>query len=287
MTAQILDGNAIARHIRGQLRERVDALKARGVTPGLAVIVAGDNTASRVYMSNKVRACAEAGLHSEVHAMDGGSSERAVLATLEKLNRDPRIHGIIVQLPLPRGLDAERITQSIAVEKDVDGFNWRNLGALVGGRPTFVPCTPLGVMELLDRAGAALEGRHAVVVGRSNIVGKPLALMLIARGSTVTVCNSRTPDLGEVTRRADILVAAAGKPELIDAAMVKPGAVVIDVGINRLPQGGIVGDVAFAGVKEVASIITPVPGGVGPMTVAMLIANTVTAAERAVTSRAA
>jgi methylenetetrahydrofolate dehydrogenase (NADP+)/methenyltetrahydrofolate cyclohydrolase len=287
MTAQILDGNAIARHIRGQLRERVDALKARGVTPGLAVIVAGDNTASRVYMSNKVRACAEAGLHSEVHAMDGGSSERAVLATLEKLNRDPRIHGIIVQLPLPRGLDAERITQSIAVEKDVDGFNWRNLGALVGGRPTFVPCTPLGVMELLDRAGAALEGRHAVVVGRSNIVGKPLALMLIARGATVTVCNSRTPDLGEVTRRADILVAAAGKPELIDAAMVKPGAVVIDVGINRLPQGGIVGDVEFAGVKEVASMITPVPGGVGPMTVAMLIANTVTAAERAVTSRAA
>jgi len=287
MTAQILDGNAIARQIRGQLRERVDALKARGVTPGLAVIVAGDNTASKIYLSNKARACAEAGLHSEVHAMDGGSSERAVLATLEKLNRDPRIHGIIVQLPLPRGLDAERITQSIAVEKDVDGFNWRNLGALVGGRPTFVPCTPLGVMELLDRAGAALEGRHAVVVGRSNIVGKPLALMLIARGATVTVCNSRTPDLGEVTRRADILVAAAGKPELIDAAMVKPGAVVIDVGINRLPQGGIVGDVEFAGVKEVASMITPVPGGVGPMTVAMLIANTVTAAERAVSSRAA
>jgi methylenetetrahydrofolate dehydrogenase (NADP+) / methenyltetrahydrofolate cyclohydrolase len=287
MTAQILDGNAIARQIRGQLRGRVDALKARGVTPGLAVIVAGDNTASKVYVSNKARACAEVGLHSEVHALDGESSEHAVLATLEKLNRDPRIHGIIVQLPLPRGLDAEHITQSIAVEKDADGFNWRNLGALVGGRPAFVPCTPLGVMALLDRAGAALEGRHAVVVGRSNIVGKPLALMLIARGATVTVCNSRTPDLGEVTRRADILVAAAGKPELIDAAMVKPGAVVIDVGINRLPQGGIVGDVAFAGVKEMASMITPVPGGVGPMTVAMLIANTVTAAERAVSSRAA
>jgi methylenetetrahydrofolate dehydrogenase (NADP+)/methenyltetrahydrofolate cyclohydrolase len=287
MTAKILDGNAAARHIRGQLRERVDALKARGVTPGLAVIVAGDNPASKVYVSNKAKACAEAGLHSEVHAIDGGSPERAVLTTLEKLNRDPRIHGIIVQLPLPRGLNAERIMQSIAVEKDVDGFNWRNLGALVGGHPSFSPCTPLGVMELLDRAGAALEGRHAVVVGRSNIVGKPLALMLIARGATVTVCNSKTPDLGGVTRRADILVAAAGKPGLIDAAMVKPGAVVIDVGINRLPQGGIVGDVEFASVKEVASLITPVPGGVGPMTVAMLIANTVTAAERAVTSRAA
>jgi methylenetetrahydrofolate dehydrogenase (NADP+)/methenyltetrahydrofolate cyclohydrolase len=287
MTAKILDGNAAARHIRGQLRERVDALKARGVTPGLAVIVAGDNPASKVYVSNKAKACAEAGLHSEVHAIDGGSPERAVLTTLEKLNRDPRIHGIIVQLPLPRGLNAERITQSVAVEKDVDGFNWCNLGALVGGHPTFVPCTPLAVMELLDRAGAALEGRHAVVVGRSNIVGKPLALMLIARGATVTVCNSKTPDLGGVTRRADILVAAAGKPALIDAAMVKPGAVVIDVGINRLPQGGIVGDVEFASVKEVASMITPVPGGVGPMTVAMLIANTITAAERAVTSRAA
>jgi methylenetetrahydrofolate dehydrogenase (NADP+)/methenyltetrahydrofolate cyclohydrolase len=287
MTAKIVDGNAVARHIRGQLRERVDALKARGVTPGLAVIMAGDNPASKVYVRNKTKACAEAGLHSEVHAIDGRSPERTVLTMLEKLNRDPRIHGIIVQLPLPPGLDAERITQSVAVEKDVDGFNWRNLGALVSGHPTFSPCTPLGIIELLDRAGATLEGRHAVVVGRSNVVGKPLALMLIARGATVTVCNSRTPNLGDVTKRADILIAAAGKPGLIDAAMVKPGAVVIDVGINRLPQGGIVGDVEFASVKEVVSMITPVPGGVGPMTVAMLIANTVTAAERAVSSRAA
>ena len=287
MTARIIDGAAVARQIRSELRTRVDALKARGVTPGLMVIMAGDNPASKVYVNSKAKACAEAGLHSEVHAIDGGSPEHAVLTTLEKLNRDPRIHGIIVQLPLPRGLNAERITQSVAVEKDVDGFNWRNLGALVSGHPSFVPCTPLGVMKLLDHAGAAMEGSHAVIVGRSNVVGKPLALMLIARGATVTVCNSRTPNLGDMTKRADILVAAAGKPGLINAAMVKPGAVVIDVGINRLPQGGIVGDVEFASVKEVASMITPVPGGVGPMTVAMLIANTITAAERAVTSRAA
>ena len=287
MTATIVDGNAVSRHILGQLRERIAALKARGVTPGLAVIMAGENPASKAYVSNKAKACAEAGLHSEIHALGGGSPERLLIETLDALNRDPHIHGIIVQLPLPHGLNAERITQAIAVEKDVDGFNWRNLGALVSGHPSFVPCTPLGIMKLLDHAGAAVEGRHAVIVGRSNIVGKPLALLLIARGATVTVCNSKTPDLGDVTKRADILIAAAGKPELIDAAMVKPGAVVIDVGINRLPQGGIVGDVAFAGVKEVASMITPVPGGVGPMTVAMLIANTVTAAERAVTSCAA
>jgi methylenetetrahydrofolate dehydrogenase (NADP+)/methenyltetrahydrofolate cyclohydrolase len=286
MTAKVLDGSAVARQIRGQLRERVNALKARGVTPGLAVIVAGDNPASKVYVNNKTKACAEAGLYSEIHALGGGSPEHLLLETLDTLNRDPRIHGIIVQLPLPRGLNAERITQSVSVEKDVDGFNWRNLGALVSGHPSFVPCTPLGVMELLDHAGVAMESSHAVIVGRSNVVGKPLALMLIARGATVTVCNSKTPDLGDMTNRADILIAAAGKPGLIDAAMVRPGAVVIDVGINRLPQGGIVGDVAFAGVKEVASMITPVPGGVGPMTVAMLIANAVTAAERAVTARA-
>jgi len=280
VTARIIDGAAVAQQIRSQLTPRVAALKAKGVTPGLAVVMVGEHPASTAYVGNKTRACAESGLHSEVHALDGGSAESLVLATIDKLNRDPRIHGIIVQLPLPRGLNAERITQSVAVEKDVDGFNWRNLGALVSGHPTFVPCTPLGVMELLDHAGVAMEGSHAVIVGRSNVVGKPLALMLIARGATVTVCNSKTPDLGEVTRRADILVAAAGKPGLIDAAMVKPGAVVIDVGINRLPEGGIVGDVEFASVKEVASMITPVPGGVGPMTVAMLIANTVTAAER-------
>lgn len=285
MTASIIDGKAIAKHVRDRLKMRVDALGSKGTTPGLAVIMAGDSAASKVYVGNKIRACAEAGLHSEVHALEGGSPEHVVLATLDKLNRDPRIHGIIVQLPLPRGLDAERITQSVAVEKDVDGFNWRNLGALVTGHPSLAPCTPLGVMALLDHAKASLEGKHAVVVGRSNIVGKPMALMLIARGATVTVCNSKTPDLGEVTRRADILIAAVGKPAVITAGMVKPGAVVIDVGINRLPGGGLAGDVDFASVKEVASMITPVPGGVGPMTVAMLLANTVAAAEHATAPR--
>jgi methylenetetrahydrofolate dehydrogenase (NADP+)/methenyltetrahydrofolate cyclohydrolase len=287
VTARIIEGAAVAQQIRNQLTPRIAALKANSVTPGLAVVMVGEHPASTAYVGNKTRACAESGLHSEVHALDGGSAESLVLATIDKLNRDPRIHGIIVQLPLPRGLNTERITQSIAVEKDVDGFNWRNLGGLVSGHPSFVPCTPLGVMELLDHAGVAMEGSHAVIVGRSNVVGKPLALMLIARGATVTVCNSKTPDLGDVTKRADILIAAAGKPGLIDAAMVKPGAVVVDVGINRLRQGGIVGDVHFAGVKEVASLITPVPGGVGPMTVAMVIANTVTAAERAVATRTA
>jgi methylenetetrahydrofolate dehydrogenase (NADP+)/methenyltetrahydrofolate cyclohydrolase len=287
VTARIIEGAAVAQQIRNQLTPRIAALKAKSVTPGLAVVMVGEHPASRAYVGNKTRACAESGLHSEVHALDGGSAESLVLATIDKLNRDSRIHGIIVQLPLPRGLNTERITQSIAVEKDVDGFNWRNLGGLVSGHPSFVPCTPLGVMELLDHAGVAMEGSHAVIVGRSNVVGKPLALMLIARGATVTVCNSKTPDLGDVTKRADILIAAAGKPGLIDAAMVKPGAVVVDVGINRLRQGGIVGDVHFAGVKEVASLITPVPGGVGPMTVAMVIANTVMAAERAVATRTA
>lgn len=287
MTASIIDGKAIAEGIRDQLKIRVDALSRRGITPGLAVMMVGDNPASKVYVGNKTKACAETGLHSEVHALDGASSEHVVLATLDKLNHDPRIHGIIVQLPLPRSLASGRITQSVAVEKDVDGFNWRNLGALVTGHETFAPCTPLGIMELLDHSRVVLEGKHAVIVGRSNVVGKPMALMLIARGATVTVCNSKTPDLEDITRRADILVAAAGKPGLVNAEMVKPGAVVIDVGINRLPEGGLAGDVDFAGVKEVASMITPVPGGVGPMTVAMLIANTVTAAERAVASRSA
>ena len=287
MTARIIDGAAVAQQIRSQLTTRIAALKAKGVTPGLAVVMVGEHPASRAYVGNKTRACAESGLHSEVHALDGGSAESLVLATIDKLNRDPRIHGIIVQLPLPHGFDTTRVTQSVAVEKDVDGIRWHSLGALVAGHPTLAPCTPLGVMALLDHARVALEGKHTVVVGRSVTVGKPMALMLIARGATVTVCNSRTPDLGDVTRRADVLVAAAGKPGLVTAAMVKPGAVVIDVGINRSPQGGIVGDVHFAGVKEVASLITPVPGGVGPMTVAMVIANTVTAAERAVATRTA
>jgi methylenetetrahydrofolate dehydrogenase (NADP+)/methenyltetrahydrofolate cyclohydrolase len=205
-----------------------------------------------------------------------------LLTALDKLNCNPRIHGIIVQLPLPHQLDTARIVQSIAVEKDVDGFNWQNLGALVDGHPLFMPCTPQGVMTLLDRTGIPIEGRHAVVIGRSGIVGKPVALLLIGRGATVTVCNSKTPDLAKFTRDADILVVAAGKPGLVSGDMVKPGATVIDVGINRLPDGKLVGDVDFEGAKHKAAHITPVPGGVGPMTVAMLVENTVTAAERCV-----
>ncbi|MBX9811766.1 MAG: bifunctional methylenetetrahydrofolate dehydrogenase/methenyltetrahydrofolate cyclohydrolase [Burkholderiales bacterium] len=282
MTARVLDGAAIARQVYSLLRQRVAALDRHGVRPGLAAVQVGDNPASRIYVRNKVRACTEAGLYSEVHSFDADCPESVVLATLDKLNRNPCIHGIIVQLPLPRSLDATRILQSIAVDKDVDGFNWRNLGALVDAHPTFVPCTPLGVMTMLDHAGIPVEGRNAVVVGRSGIIGKPMALLLIARGATVTVCNSKTADLGGFTARADILVVATGKAGLVDGTMVKPGAVVIDVGINRLPGGRLTGDVEYRSAREKASWITPVPGGVGPMTVAMLIANTVVAAERSV-----
>lgn len=282
MTAKIIDGNAVARHVRSEWKKRVEALATKGIVPGLAVIIVGDNPASKVYIRNKVKGCAEVGLHSEVHRFDADCREAAVIETLDKLNSNPLIHGIIVQLPLPRGLDAECILQSIAVGKDVDGFNWRNLGALVDGHPLFVPCTPLGVMAMLDHAGITVEGRNAVVVGRSGIVGKPMALLLIARGATVTVCNSKTQNLGEITARADLLVVAAGRAGLIDGSMVKPGAVVIDVGINRLGDGRLVGDVEFESVKDKAAYLTRVPGGVGPMTVTMLIANTVSAAERSI-----
>ena len=280
MAARILDGQALAQQVYVQLKTRVTALVSRGVTPGLAAILVGDNPASQLYIRNKERGCVTAGLLSRIVRLGADCTEADVLHQVVVLNRDPSIHGIIVQLPLPKHFDAARILQSIAVEKDVDGFNWRNLGALVDKQPDLVPCTPLGVMSLLEHIGIKLEGRDAVVVGRSGIVGMPAALLLIARGATVTVCNSKTIDLARFTRQADVLVAAAGKPGMITADMVKPGAVVIDVGINRLPNGKITGDVDFDGVKEVASWLTPVPGGVGPMTVAMLIANTVKAAER-------
>ncbi|MBI4203505.1 MAG: bifunctional methylenetetrahydrofolate dehydrogenase/methenyltetrahydrofolate cyclohydrolase [Betaproteobacteria bacterium] len=282
MTAILLDGAAIARQVYSQLEQRVAALNNQGVRPGLAAVEVGGNPASLVYIRNKVRACAAAGLHSEVHEFTADCPESVLLAALDKLNRNPLVHGIIVQLPLPRGLEAGRIVQSIAIEKDVDGFGWRNLGALIAGHPLFVPGTPLGVMTMLDHAGIAIEGRNAVVVGRSTVVGKPMALLLIARGATVTVCNSKTVDLGDFTRRADILVVAAGRAGLVTGDMVKPGAVVIDVGINRRADGKLVGDVAFESVRAKASYLTPVPGGVGPMTVAMLIANTVSAAERSI-----
>ena len=282
MAATLLDGAAIARQVYAQLKERIRRLHSRGVQPGLAVILVGDNSASRIYIKNKAQACQDVGVHSEVMRFAADSSEEQVFTTLQHLNANPRIHGVLVQLPLPSHLNSERILQAIAPAKDVDGFNWVNLGAMVAGHTLLAPCTPLGVMTMLDYAQVPIEGRSAVVIGRSAIVGKPLALMLIARGATVSVCSSKTPDLRQYTTMADILVVAVGNPGLVDGAMIKPGAVVIDVGINRLPGGKLVGDVDFASASRVASRITPVPGGVGRMTVAMLLENTVTAAERSV-----
>ena len=280
MTAQLIDGAALAREKINQLKQIVTSLKARGITPGLATVQVGDDPASRIYVRNKVKACTAAGVASFHHDLPGTSSEADVLRLLDYLNHDPSVHGIIVQLPVPKHLDARRLSQAIAVAKDVDGFNWQNLGALVEGAPGILPCTPRAAMMMLDSANIPVEGRHAVVVGRSNIVGKPVALLLIGRGATVTVCNSRTPDLGAITRLADILIVATGKAGLVTGAMVKPGAAVIDVGINRTEAGKIVGDVLFDEAKEIAGWITPVPGGVGPMTVAMLVENTVNAAAR-------
>lgn len=280
MTAQLLNGSAIAKSIISELKQKTALMRADGVVPGLAAIQVGDDPASRIYLRNKERLCGEAGVHSEIHRLPADCAESEVLMLVEKLNLAPHIHGIIVQLPLPRHFDAGRILQSIAMQKDVDGFNWRNLGALVDKQSELVPCTPLGIMTLIDRVGLPVEGRDAVVVGRSGIVGIPCALLLIGRGATVTVCNSRTVDLERHTRQADILVSATGKPGIIRGNMVKPGAAVIDVGITRLPDGKVVGDVDFDDVKPVASWLTPVPGGVGPMTVAMLIANTIKATER-------
>ena len=281
MTAQLIDGAAMAKAKLLELKQIVTSLEPRGVRPGLATVQVGDDPASRIYIRHKARACGDAGVTSIHHDLPVSSSESDVLRLLDTLNNDKLIHGIIVQLPLPPHLDARRISQAIAVEKDVDGFNWRNLGALVEGASGIVPCTPKAVMTMLDHAGVVIAGRSAVVVGRSNIVGKPVALLLIGRSATVTVCNSRTADLPAITRQADILVVATGKAGLITREHIKPGAAVIDVGINRLPTGKIVGDVAFDEVKEVAGWITPVPGGVGPMTVAMLVENAVNAAARA------
>ena len=285
MTTLVFDGAAMAREVFDELRPRVAELATRGVKPGLATVVVGDNAASKVYVRNKLRACAEVGLHGEVHELAADATESEVLDHVQTLNARRDIHGIIVQLPLPRAVDPHRILQSIAIEKDVDGFNWCNLGALVDGESRLAPCTPLAVMRMLDHAKVKIEGAHAVVIGRSSIVGKPLALLLILRGATVTVCNSKTPDLAKFTRSADILVAAAGRAKLVTGEMVKDGAVVVDVGINRLPDGKLAGDVHYDAVLPKASAISPVPGGVGRMTVAMLIANTVAAAEQLQASR--
>ena len=287
MTAKIIDGNAVARHVRAQWKARVEALKVRGTTPGLAVIIVGDNPGSKVYVRNKVKACAEVGLHSETHEFGADTAEQPVIQRIEELNRDPRIHGILVQLPLPSHLEVRRLLGAISIEKDVDGFHLYNVGGLVVGENNiFPPCTPYGVQCLLEYENIPIEGQNVVVVGASNIVGKPMALMLMAKDATVSICHIKTRDLAQYTILADILIVAAGCPGLITAPMVKRGAAVIDVGINRLPDGRLSGDVDFESVKLKASYITPVPGGVGPMTVTMLICNTVAAAERNATKHA-
>ena len=279
MTAQIIDGKAIAEAVRAEWKHKAEKMKADGILPGLAVIIVGDNPASKVYVRNKIKACHDVGLHSEVHEMPADTQEEMLLDTIYSLNENRSIHGILVQLPLPDHIDKDRVLEAIAIDKDVDGFHLYNMGALVVGNTVFPPCTPYGVQCLLEHMNIPLEGQNAVVVGRSNIVGKPMAMMLLQKNATVSICTSKTRDLKQYTSLADILVVATGVPQMITGEMIKPGAAVIDVGINRLDDGRLVGDVDFDSVKEVAGYITPVPGGVGPMTITMLVANTIKAAE--------
>jgi methylenetetrahydrofolate dehydrogenase (NADP+)/methenyltetrahydrofolate cyclohydrolase len=282
MSAQLIDGVALSAKLRADVAARAAALAARGKQPGLAVVLVGDNPASQVYVRNKVKACADAGIHSVLEKYDASMTEEELLARVEALNNDPSIHGILVQLPLPKHIDDHKVIEAISPAKDVDGFHVSSAGALMVGEAGFKACTPYGCMKMLESIGMAdLRGKHAVVIGRSNIVGKPMALMLLAANATVTVCHSGTADLGAMTRQADVIVAAVGKRNVLTAGMVKPGAVVIDVGMNRDDAGKLCGDVDFAGVKEVAGWITPVPGGVGPMTITMLLVNTLESAERA------
>ncbi len=280
MSALSIDGKAIAQEYRAELALRVARLRDAGIVPGLAVVIVGEDPASKVYVRNKSLACEAIGMRSQVYALPADISQGQLTGFVRRLNADEAVHGILVQLPLPRSLDTHAVIEAIAPGKDVDGFRYQNVGALVAGSPVFQPCTPLGVMKLLEHEGVALQGAHAVVVGRSNIVGKPMAMMLLAADATVTVCHSKTRDLAAMTRQGDVLIAAVGRARLIRGDMVKPGAVVIDVGVNRLPDGKLAGDVDFDSVAPVASRITPVPGGVGPMTIAMLLANTLRAAER-------
>lgn len=284
MSAEILDGQATARVIRAEVAERVAALKAaRGVTPRLAAVLVGDNPASEAYVSMKGKACQWVDMESETHRLPNEATQKEVERLIDRLNDDPAVHGILVQHPLPNHLNETAALARLRADKDVDGISRASLGALVTGEEAFVPCTPLGILELLDRYQIPIEGRRAVVVGRSIILGKPVALLLLNRHATVTICHSRTADLPSVTRQADLLVAAVGRPEMITGAMLKPGAVVIDAGYNRVPgRQGDVGDVEFASAKEIAAYITPVPGGVGPMTIAMLLRNTLLAAEKSV-----
>ena len=281
MTAQLIDGNALSRQLRASIKTHTDQLKSQGTTPGLAVILVGDNPASQVYVRNKVKACEDVGFHSVLEKYDASMTEAELLARVEALNSDPSIHGILVQLPLPAHIDDHKVIETISPAKDVDGFHVASAGALMVGETGFKPCTPYGCMKMLESIGMQdLRGKHAVVIGRSNIVGKPMAMMLLAQNATVTICHSGTPDLGAMTRQADIVVAAVGKRNVLTADMVKPGAVVIDVGMNRNDEGKLCGDVDFDGVKEVAGYITPVPGGVGPMTITMLLVNTLESAQR-------
>ena len=278
MTARILDGKSLAASIRARVKEEVARLSQRGIRPAIAVILAGDDAASRVYVRNKARACEETGVRSTVIEYPATVAEETLLDKVAALNGDPEIHGILVQLPLPPHIQTARILEAVSSAKDVDGFHPFNMGALLAGSPRFVPCTPAGVMRLLEHGEIPLAGRRAVIVGRSNIVGKPLALLLLQKDATVTMCHSRTANLEMEAKQADILIVATGRPKLVGASMVKPGACVVDVGVNRLADGSLCGDVDFHAVKEVAGFITPVPGGVGPMTIAMLLENCLKAA---------
>lgn len=279
--AKILSGKEVSARVKSELKKEVEALAAKGTMPGLAVVIVGDDSASKVYVANKEKACAELGMYSEKYALPAETTEEELLALIEKLNNDDNIHGILVQLPLPKHLDDKTIINNIRPEKDVDAFHPTNVGRIMIGDFDFVPCTPAGIMELIHESGVEVEGKECVVIGRSNIVGKPMSMLLLHENGTVTVCHSRTKELKEQTKRADILVAAVGIPKFVTADMVKEGAVVIDVGMDRDENGKLCGDVDFDSVEPVAGAITPVPGGVGPMTIAMLMRNTVTAAKRA------
>ena len=285
-SGQIIDGSALSAHLRAEVATRVQALKARGITPGLAVILVGEDPASAVYVRNKVRACADTGVHSVFEKYTQTLTQDELLARIAALNVDPGVHGILVQMPLPRHIDPHKVIEAISTAKDVDGYATLSAGELMTGQPGFRPCTPYGCMKLIESTGIDLRGKHAVVIGRSNTVGKPMALLLLQANATVTVCHSATVDIGHHTRQADVVVAAVGKRNVLTADMVKPGAVVIDVGMNRIPEGEagagkLCGDVDFAAVQQLAGFITPVPGGVGPMTITMLLVNTLEAAERA------
>ena len=280
-TAQIIDGVALSQKLRLEVTARAQALKARGITPGLAVILVGENPASQVYVRNKVKGCQDCGFHSVLEKFDATMTEAELLARIEALNNDPAIHGILVQLPVPAHIDANKVIEAISPQKDVDGFHIASAGALMTGMPGFWPCTPYGCMKMLESIHYDLKGKLAVVIGRSNIVGKPMALMLLQKNATVTICHSGTQNLKALTLQADVIVAAVGKRNMVTADMVKPGAVVLDVGMNRNDEGKLCGDVDFEAVRQVAGYITPVPGGVGPMTITMLLVNTLEAAERA------